>query len=84
MNQKMEGITPIVSLLSELMDDSNVPKNVRASFADILNILDSNDDSSVKVHEALNILDSISNDVNLESFTRTQVWSVVSMLEKLG
>lgn len=84
MNQKMDEITPIVSLLNELMDDTNVPKNVRASFEDIITILDSNDDNSVKVHEALNILDSVSNDVNLESFTRTQVWSVVSMLEKLG
>jgi len=81
----MDDITPIVSLLSELVEDSNVPRNVRANFEEILSILgSSDDDSSVKVHEALNILDGISSDVNIESYTRTQVWSVVSMLEKFS
>jgi uncharacterized protein (UPF0147 family) len=76
-------IEEVVEALNTLVDDSSVPKNVKTTVAKIVSILSENVDMNIKVNKALHELDEISNDTNLQPFTRTQVWSIVSMLEKM-
>ncbi|MBU0461926.1 MAG: UPF0147 family protein, partial [Nanoarchaeota archaeon] len=36
---------------------------------------------SIRINKALSELDEISDDTNLQAYTRTQIWNIASMLE---
>ena len=69
--------------LNELKEDITVPKNVRSKIEKIVEVLNDNTEKDIKVSKALNELEEIADDVNLQSYTRTQVWNVISALEKM-
>ncbi len=73
-----------VQALTILKDEEGVPKNVRIKLESILTILNEESEPSLKIGKSLHILEEISEDLNLPSFIRTQVWNVSSMLEKLN
>ena len=79
----MIEIKSIVERLSEIIDDGSVPKNVRTHIQKIILSLKDGNELSINVNKALNQLDELSSDVNIQSYTRTQIWNVVSTLEKL-
>jgi len=83
MEQQVEQFIDVIAVLSEMVADNNVPKNVRLAMNDLVSVLNSGDEQSIKVHEALNILDTISNDINLDSYSRTQMFSIISILENM-
>lgn len=76
-------IGDVVSVLSDLKDDTTVPKNVRLKIENTVKILDSETDTQIKISKVLHELEDISNDTNLQQYTRTQIWNVVSALEKI-
>lgn len=76
-------LMPVIKVLSELGEDLTVPKNIRLKIEGTINALNENAELSIRVNKALHELDEISNDSNIQSYTRTQIWSVVSMLEKI-
>ncbi len=79
----MVDVEPIVKMLSEIIDDRSVPRNIRTAaesakkslIEDVINEWD------VKLSSAISVLDEITNDPNMPGYTRTQIWNVVSMLE---
>ncbi len=73
----------IKNCLNELKDDSSTPRNVRKKAADILAVLENKGDISINVSKALNILEELADDINIEAYTRTQIWNISSMLEKI-
>ncbi len=83
MIKQNEQVQAVIVFLKELMQDNTMPRNVRDKISNIAHILSSNEDVNISKDRAISELDDISNDVNLKSYTRTQIWSVVSMLEKL-
>jgi hypothetical protein len=78
-----KDITRIEPVLAELKDDATVPKNVRLKIEKVIEVLKSNMEISIKVSKVLNELEEIADDVNLQSYTRTQVWDIISTLEKI-
>ena len=82
MNEQLEEV---VEFISELEDDHNVPRNIKAKLADIMKRLKSasQQELSLTINKLLCDLDDISNDANLDSFTRQQIWSISSMLEAI-
>jgi len=74
---------PVVEALNELNDDSAVPKNIKIKIGQISELLSSDSENSIKVNKVLQMLDEIAEDPNLESYTRTQIWNIASLLEKL-
>lgn len=76
-------LKPVIDALSELGEDNTVPKNVRIKVSEILISLQENVELCIKASKALSELDEIANDSNLQSYTRTRIWEIVSMLEKL-
>jgi len=78
-----KDITSMEPVLAELKDDSTVPKNVRLKIEKVIEVLKSNMEISIKVSKVLNELEEIADDVNLQSYTRTQVWDIISTLEKI-
>lgn len=82
MSQEQQ-ITDVESVLSDLKGDLTVPKNVRIKVEKVLEILKKQSETTIKANKALNELEEIADDVNLESYTRTQIWNVISILEKM-
>ena len=79
-----EQIGSIVEVIHDLMDDNTVPKNVKAKLDSIASILREDIELSIRVNKALSELEEVADDTNLQSYTRTQIWNLVSMLEMLG
>jgi len=74
----------IIQALTNLKEDDGVPRNVRSKIDIIISDLKDSSDLSMKIGKSLHNLDEISEDLNLPSFIRTQIWNVSSMLEKLN
>ena len=79
-----EQVEDIIEQLSELLGDNTVPRNVKTKVQTIISSLKEDAELSLKINKALNILDEISDDNNIQAYTRTQIWNFVSMLEALG
>ena len=72
-------------LLDEINEDRTVPRNIRALIQEAKSDLgDTEKDMTVRISSAISLLDSVSNDPNIPIYTRTQVWSIVSMLESMN
>ena len=83
MVEQISEVDVVVASLNEIQEDSTVPKNVRTKIESIINALKEDTELSIKVNKALNVLDELASDVNLQAYTRTQIWNIMSVLEKL-
>ena len=81
---KEKQIGEIMWGLEELQKDSTVPKNVKIRIQNTMDILNGKTDLSIRINKALNELDEIADDTNIQSYTRTQIWNIVSLLEKIS
>ena len=79
-----ELIEETIEILKELENDINIPKNIKIKIQAIIGELEGNAEPSIQINKALNELDEISNDPNLEPYARTQIWNIVSILEKIS
>ena len=80
-----ERVQNIVEALEELSNDNTVPRNVKSKVSEVITTLkeENGEEMSIKVNKALSIIDEISDDTNLQSYTRTQIWNIASMLEMI-
>ena len=76
-------IKPIIEILEELKTDMSVPRNVKEKIENTIRALKEKSDIKLRINKALHELDEIADDVNLQPYTRTQIWNVISLLEKL-
>lgn len=78
--QKLENI---IEYLEEMKGDSTVPKNVKIKMEEVITILSKDSDLSIKKDKAVHIFEELDEDVNIDSFTRTQLWNIISLIESL-
>lgn len=76
-----EQLADAVEALEELRDDNTVPKNIKQKIDLIISTLNEDAELSIIVNKALNELDEISDNNNIQPYTRTQLWNIVSILE---
>ena len=82
--RKADTVESVIETISELKDDATVPKNVKEKVHEIIETLKNEKaEVSMRIDKAMQILDEISEDSNLQSYTRTQLWNIASMLEKI-
>lgn len=80
----IEKLKQVASVLSRVVDDASVPRNIRRSAEEARNLLLNDDeDVGIRVSSAIYLLEEISNDRNLPIHTRTIVWNVASELETI-
>ena len=79
-----EEINDIIETLAELEEDGTVPRNVKSKIQAIINNLKEDVEPPIKISKALSELDEIADDINLQAYTRTQIWNAVSALEKIN
>jgi len=78
-----EKLTDVAKALEELRHDATVPKNVKQKIDEIITGLQNGEELSIMVNRALNDLDEISDNNNIQPYTRTQIWNIVSLLESV-
>ena len=81
----MVKVSDVVEVVNEIIDDPTLPKNIKAKLEEVISELKEvkEADLKLKADKCIHELDDVSSDVNLQPFVRTQIWSVVSMLEAL-
>jgi len=77
-------IRSIVEIIEEMQEDASIPRNVKDRLAAAVKALEGKSDISIKVNKALHELEEIADDPNLQPYTRTQMWNIVSLLEKIA
>ena len=83
MVEQISEVDVVITSLNEIQEDATVPRNVRTKIESIIKALKEEVELSIKINKALNELDELASDVNLQSYTRTQIWNIMSVLEKL-
>lgn len=80
----IDKISSIVEVLTEVESDSTVPRNVKQKLGEIIGILSEPLEISIKIDKALQELEGVTEDNNLQPHVRMQIWNIVSLLEKTG
>ncbi len=71
----------VIDALKMLKQEIGIPKNLKLKVDNIIIILNNQEESKeTRSHRVGVILDEISNDTSLQSFVRTQIYHIVSLL----
>ncbi|MBW3016769.1 UPF0147 family protein [Candidatus Woesearchaeota archaeon] len=82
--EAQEKVVEVLNALNDLLQDETVPKNVVKKIKIAITILENDEEEiNIKVHKALNELDELADDVNMQSYVRTQLWNIISALEAI-
>ncbi|MBI4147981.1 UPF0147 family protein [Candidatus Woesearchaeota archaeon] len=76
-----EKLQPIVQSLRELESDQQLPKSLKQKIGTAIRTLEQNNELSMRVSRALNELEELTDDQNMQAYTRTQLFNIISMLE---
>jgi uncharacterized protein (UPF0147 family) len=77
-----EQLNEVIQCLQEVEHDNTVPKNIKLKVSNTIKVLSEQDEMGMKINRALNELDELTDDNNIQPFTRTQIYHIVSLLEK--
>ena len=75
------NIEQISQMIEDLVTDTSIPKNIRKSLAEAKARLDSTEEDNVKISAAIYLIEGISEDINMPSHARTQIWAILGSLE---
>jgi len=74
----------VVELMETVINDTSVPRNIRRAVEEAREkVKEGKEESGVNISSAIYLLDDISNDINMPSHTRTDIWTIISQLEAL-
>lgn len=79
----MDQLTMVFAALRELETDNQVPKNVKTRISNTIQALEKDGEMSIKISRAMQELEALTEDNNMQSYTRTQIFNIVSLLEVL-
>lgn len=75
----------VIDFINELIKDNSMPKNIRSELREIKNSLNcEKTELALSVNAALQKLEEISNDPNISTFGRTEIWNLTSAIEELN
>lgn len=70
-----------IDRMERLRNEQGVPSNVKELLRDAEEELREDDEIRVRVQAATSLLDRVSNDLNIDQHTRTEIWNIASILE---
>lgn len=73
----------VVELMDAVIEDVAVPRNIRKAVEEAKQKVLSKEKKSIAITSALYVLNDVSNDINMPSHTRTEIWSIISSLEAI-
>tara|TARA_B100000686_G_C16798162_1_gene983942 strand:- start:4422 stop:4694 length:273 start_codon:yes stop_codon:yes gene_type:complete len=83
-DENLELLNKAIAILSSISDNPSTPRNIRKLIKDSIDTL--NDESlsvGVRAANAISMLEDVSQDPNIPSFSRVTIWSAVSSLESI-
>lgn len=84
LKQNEENLTKAIATLQSIADSAATPRNIRKVIKDTIVMLQNSGLSlGVRAANAISMLDEVSQDPNMPSFTRVTIWSAVSTLESI-
>ena len=82
--QNKESMKEAIETLNQIASNNSTPKTIKKSISDLIGDL-SNEEYSLSVRAAntISLLDDVTQDPNIPSYVRTQLWQAVSKLESI-
>ncbi|MDF2426638.1 MAG: UPF0147 family protein [Nitrosopumilus sp.] len=82
--QNKESMKRAIETLEQITSSNSTPKTVKKSLTDLIVELKNQEYSlSVRAANSISLLDDITQDPNMPSYVRTQLWQAVSKLESI-
>ena len=82
--QNKESMKEAVDTLNQIVASNSTPKTIKKSITDLITDLNNQEYSlSVRAANTISLLDDATQDPNVPSYVRTQLWQAVSKLESI-
>ena len=83
-DENIELLNKAIAILSSISDNPSTPRNIRKLIKDSIDTLkDESISVGVRAANAISMLEDVSQDPNIPSFSRVTIWSAVSSLESI-
>ncbi|RZD30382.1 MAG: hypothetical protein CXT77_04820 [uncultured DHVE6 group euryarchaeote] len=80
----MTSLTEAIELIDEICEEHGMPRNVKEVLTEVKTILqDNSQDVKIILDTAKQKISDLSEDPNLQTFSRTQIWNLASALEEV-
>ena len=82
--QNKESMKEAIETLNQITSSNSTPKTIKKSITDLISDLNNEEYSlSVRAANTISLLDDVTQDPNMPSYVRTQLWQAVSKLESI-
>lgn len=82
--QNKESMKEAIDTLNQIVASNSTPKTIKKSITDLITDLNNKEYSlSVRAANTISLLDDVTQDPNMPSYVRTQLWQAVSKLESI-
>lgn len=82
--QNKESMKEAIETLEQITASNSTPKTIKKSITDLITDLNNPEYSlSVRAANTISLLDDVTQDPNMPSYVRTQLWQAVSKLESI-
>jgi hypothetical protein len=82
--QNKESMKGAIETLEQITSSNSTPKTVKKSLTDLIVELKKQEYSlAVRAANTISLLDDVTQDPNMPSYVRTQLWQAVSKLESI-
>ncbi|MFH0955001.1 MAG: UPF0147 family protein [Candidatus Micrarchaeota archaeon] len=80
----MDELKGVADLMRNVGKDSTVPRNIRSTVLMASDKIGKGEcDIEVEIGSAIYSMEDIANDINMPSHTRTELWNIISSLERI-
>jgi uncharacterized protein (UPF0147 family) len=82
--ENKESMKEAIDTLNQIVASSSTPKTIKKSISDLIDELENEEYAlAVRAANTISLLDDVTQDPNLPSYVRTQLWQAVSKLESI-
>mgnify|MGYP003956331525 FL=1 len=82
--QNKQAMKEAIDTLNLIVSTNSTPKTIKKSITDLIADLVKEENSlSVRAANTISLLDDVTQDPNMPSYVRTQLWQAVSKLESI-
>ena len=82
--QNKQAMKEAIDTLNLIVSTNSTPKTIKKSVTDlVVDLVKEGDSLSVRAANTISLLDDVTQDPNMPSYVRTQLWQAVSKLESI-
>ena len=82
--QNKQAMKEAIDTLNLIVSTNSTPKTIKKAVTDlVVDLVKEGDSLSVRAANTISLLDDVTQDPNMPSYVRTQLWQAVSKLESI-